>query len=109
VAAKSSQLGLLHEAVAKVFVELATDGREVVVKGKEEDEVVRVPATAADLAVMVTFLKNNNITADADTNEALSGLKAQLAARAKQRQPLSTAALDEAAEALAHLGVGGMQ
>lgn len=53
--AKASKLAELHEMLAEMFME---DIRIC----KEEG----IPMSAADKGVIVTFLKNNNITADVD-------------------------------------------
>lgn len=63
MAAKVSKLSELHEALAELFLE---DIRIC----KEEG----IPMAAADKGVIVTFLKNNNITADADA-ETMQTLK----------------------------------
>ena len=56
--AKASKLAELHEMLAEMFME---DIRIC----KEEG----IPMSAADKGVIVTFLKNNNITADVDDSE----------------------------------------
>ena len=66
-AASEDALGALHATVAKVLTN-AIQGEEV---------------TAATLSVAVTFLKNNNITADPSSNAELAELTAALAARRK--------------------------
>jgi hypothetical protein len=66
-AASEDALGQLHATVAQVLTS-AIQGEEV---------------TAATLAVAVTFLKNNNITADPSSNAELAELTAALAARRK--------------------------
>lgn len=53
--AKASKLAELHEALAEMFLEDIRICRE---EG--------IPMAAADKSVIVTFLKNNNITADVD-------------------------------------------
>jgi len=56
MAAKQSALNQLHEALAELFLE---DIRIC----KDEG----IPMSASDKAVIVKFLKDNNITADIDT------------------------------------------
>lgn len=56
--AKASKLAELHEMLAEMFMD---DIRIC----KEEG----IPMSAADKGVIVTFLKNNNITADVDDQE----------------------------------------
>ena len=63
MAANVSKLQELHEALAEMFLE---DIRIC----KEEG----IPMSAADKGVMVTFLKNNNITADI-TDEKIQAVK----------------------------------
>lgn len=63
MAAPVSKLQELHEALAEMFLE---DIRIC----KEEG----IPMSAADKGVMVTFLKNNNITADI-TDEKIQAVK----------------------------------
>lgn len=53
--AKVSKLAQLHEMLTDMFM-------ENIRICKEEG----IPMSAADMSVMVTFLKNNNITADVD-------------------------------------------
>lgn len=55
MAAKVSKLAQLHEMLTDMFM----DNIRIC---KEEG----IPMSAADMSVMVTFLKNNNITADVD-------------------------------------------
>ena len=66
-AASEDALGELHATVAQVLTS-AIQGEEV---------------SAATLSVAVTFLKNNNITADPSSNAELAELTAALAARRK--------------------------
>jgi hypothetical protein len=66
-AATEDALGELHATVAQVLTS-AIQGEEV---------------SAATLSVAVTFLKNNNITADPSSNAELAELTAALAARRK--------------------------
>lgn len=63
MAAKQSALGMLHEALAEMFLE---DIRIC----KEEG----IPMSSSDKGVIVKFLKDNNITADID-NEHMQTLK----------------------------------
>lgn len=78
MAAKVSALSILHEMLAEAFIE---DLRIC----KEEG----IPMAASDKAVIVKFLKDNNITADVDADdmqklkdEFNDELKAKRAARA---------------------------
>lgn len=96
MAASKDELGTLHAAVAQALT--------VAVKPVVVDEV-EVPPSAAHIMAAITFLKNNNITADAQTNKELADLGAALAARRKKTKP-DINAMAEAGEALAkQLGV----
>lgn len=72
--------GLVVDAVAAKVTAPLRDGEGDPIPGTEGQA-----ATAAELAVAVAILKNNNITADADTNEHLQGLKEALEERRKRR------------------------
>lgn len=90
MAASDKVLGELHAKVANALAE-QVDGYTVV-----EDDVEKViKPSPALLSAAIAFLKNNNITADAEDNVALRDLGAALAARRKKRIP--QAALDDAA------------
>jgi len=102
MAANAKTLGELHEAVAEAFSEQVKGYVEEVVEGDKVIERTVRPSPAL-LGAAVAFLKNNNITADPETNEALKGLSEKLAARRKGK--ISPAALDAAADAFAaHMG-----
>lgn len=62
-AAKRSRLSELHRMFAEALIEE--------IKQSKEDEV---PLPAADKSVIAKFLKDNNITADADSEE-MQGLR----------------------------------
>jgi hypothetical protein len=85
MAAKISRLAELHEALAEMFLEDIRICRE---EG--------IPMAAADKGVMVTFLKNNNITADAD-DETMSSLKDEFKNELAERRQARAAAITEAA------------
>lgn len=90
MAASDKVLGELHAKVANALAE-QVDGYTVV-----EDDVEKVvKPSPALLSAAIAFLKNNNITADAEDNVALRNLGDALAARRKKRIP--QAALDDAA------------
>lgn len=97
MSASKNELGTLHAAVATALTTAVTPI-------ETEDGVA--PPSAAHLMAAITFLKNNNITADAQTNKELQDLSKALAARRKKVKP-DIAALAEAGEDLARqLGVG---
>ena len=55
---------------------------------KEGNESGTRKATAAELAVVVTFLKNNDITANLDDSDATKALREALEARRKRAKPV---------------------
>lgn len=91
MAASEKKLGALHEAVADALTEQVRG--YTVTKEDGAEEVVK--ASPALLSAAIAFLKNNNITADAEDNEALRELGNALKARRKKQLP--QAALDAAA------------
>lgn len=92
MAATDKVLGKLHEAVANELTRQVTAATDC-----EGDE--KVAPSPALLSAAIAFLKNNNVTADAEENEALRALNDQLAARRQRKVPQST--LDQAATAYA--------
>lgn len=92
--ASEEQLAELHGTIARTL-NSACQEREITVEGRTE---VLVPS-AAHIMAAITFLKNNNITADASTNEDLMALNKSLAARRKKRT-LSPSDIERAAEQL---------
>jgi hypothetical protein len=78
--ASESQLNALHGALAEALTPIIRDG---VVVGGEGDNVVKITAPASYFAAAIALLKNNNITADPEQNEALRTLRDRLA---KERQ-----------------------
>lgn len=81
MAASDKALGELHGLVARSLTARLEGGE----------------FTAAELGAAISFLKNNNITADATDNVELRALGDQLAARRRKKIPQNV--LDEAAEA----------
>jgi hypothetical protein len=59
-AAKRSDMGELHDALARKLTDVIKNG-EPTIRGGEE---IRVPVTAAMLNVVVRFLKDNNVECD---------------------------------------------
>jgi hypothetical protein len=101
MAASESTLGDLHEAVANALSEQVKGYTEL---GDEGQERVIRPSPAL-LGAAIAFLKNNNITADAEDNEALKNLTAKLKERRNKRT--SQASLDAAADDFANRFGGG--
>lgn len=66
----TEQLGDLHGVIARELI------RRI-----EANE-----ASAADIGAAIKFLKDNEITADVNTNNHLKGLQEQLVERAKRRE-----------------------
>lgn len=105
--ASEKTLGKLHEAVAAALTEQVEGYTETVVteEGKEIEKVVK-PSPAL-LTAAISFLKNNNITADPEQNEALSELRNKLRDRRAGKVP--QAALDAAAEEFSRMAGGPLQ
>ena len=99
MAASEQKLGALHEAVADALSEQVKGYTAIELNAQGEQVEREVKASPALLSAAIAFLKNNNITADAEDNEALRNLGQALAARRKKKIP--QVALDEAAETFA--------
>ena len=76
----------LHAELANQLLDMIRDG--VPVFDKEGEEVGTRKATAAELAVAVTFLKNNEITANLDDTDATKALREALEARRRKAKPV---------------------
>ena len=90
MAANNDTLGRIHTALAEQFLDILTNGIPVEAVDKEGcvTTTIRKP-TAAEYAVVVTFLKANNITADVEENDALSMLKKKMEEKRKTRPTLA--------------------
>lgn len=86
MAASDATLKSLHAAIAEQLLDMVTNG--VPLFDKEGKEVGTRQATAAELAVAVTFLKNNDITANLDDTDATKALREALEARRKKAKPV---------------------
>lgn len=84
--ASDATLKALHAVLAEQLLDMIQNG--VPVFDKEGKEVGTRKATAAELAVAVTFLKNNDITADLDDSDATKALREALEARRKKAKPV---------------------
>lgn len=93
MSASDKKLGDLHAKVANALTEQVDGYIETDSEGKERT----VRPSPALLGAAIAFLKNNNITADAEENSELRDLSKALAARRAKKVP--QAVLDEAAEA----------
>lgn len=90
--ATEKDLGELHGAVARTLTDIVANGVEV----PSEEGTTRVTAPASYLAVAVSFLKNNNITAPSD-NKDVADLRAKLAERrAKGKGAITKASIEDA-------------
>ena len=102
MAASDKKLGGLHEIVADAFIEQVAGYEEE----QEDGRIKRIRPSPALLGAATAFLKNNNVTADAEDNAALRELGNALAARRKKKLP--PALLDDAADTYAN-SMGLMQ
>ncbi len=84
--ASSSVLGSLHEKLAQVMLE-ALDGESF--EDPESGEVTSFKATNPALFTAIAkFLKDNDIVAIPETEDAVTALKSQLANKAKTKLPI---------------------
>ena len=86
MAASDSTLKELHTVLAEQLLDMIQNG--VPVFDKEGTEAGTRKATAAELAVAVTFLKANDITANLDDSDATKALREALEARRKKAKPV---------------------
>ena len=84
--ASEEVLKQLHAELANQLLDMIRNG--VPVFDKEGEEVGTRKATAAELAVAVTFLKNNEITANLDDSDATKALREALEARRRKAKPV---------------------
>ena len=86
MSASDTLLKELHAELARQLLDVVRNG--VPVFDKEGEEVGTRKATAAELTVAVTFLKNNDITADLNDSDATKELRDALEARRKRAKPV---------------------
>jgi hypothetical protein len=84
MAANEDTLSDLHNALAQ---ELTTRVRGVEIKD-DEGKLTVVRASAAELSVAATFLKNNNVTSAPNEDGAVSELTKMMAAKRARRAPV---------------------
>ena len=84
--ASEEVLKQLHAELANQLLDMIRNG--VPVFDKEGEETGTRKATAAELAVAVTFLKNNEITANLDDTDATKALREALEARRRKAKPV---------------------
>jgi hypothetical protein len=106
-AASDDELSRLHKVVAEKLTTILSDGVTV----QSGEGTAQITAGAAYFAATIAFLKNNNVTASKD-NEALKGLKDQLAARrAKAKGQITHNSIADAEKQLekelGDMGMGG--
>lgn len=94
MAASDATLKALHAVLAEQLLDMIQNG--VPVFDKEGNEVGTRKATAAELGVAVTFLKNNEITANLDDSDATKALREALEARRKKAKPVMPDFLSDA-------------
>lgn len=75
--ASEAELAALHATVAKVLIKRLTVGT-LTKDGEEVPDSEGLGCGAADISAAIAFLKNNNITADPETNKGLHELKDRL-------------------------------
>lgn len=85
-AASDATLKALHAVLAAELLDMVKNG--VPVFDKEGNEAGTRKPTAAELTVAVTFLKNNDITADLNDSDATRELREALEARRKKAKPV---------------------
>ena len=93
-AASDATLKALHAVLAEQLLDMIQNG--VPMFDKEGNESGTRKATAAELAVAVTFLKNNEITANLDDSDATKALREALEARRKKAKPVMPDFLSDA-------------
>ena len=86
MAASDTTLKELHAVLAEQLLDMIRNG--VPVFDKEGNEAGTRKATAAELAVAVSFLKHNEITANLDDTDATKALREALEARRKKAKPV---------------------
>ena len=86
MAASDAILKELHAELAAQLLDIVRNG--VPMFDKEGNEAGTRKATAAELAVAVTFLKANDITANLDDSDATKALREALEARRKKAKPV---------------------
>lgn len=86
MSASDVTLKALHAVLAAELLDMVKNG--VPVFDKEGAESGTRRPTAAELAVAVTFLKNNEITANLDDSDATKALREALEARRKKAKPV---------------------
>ena len=84
MSASENILKELHAQLAQELLDIVRNG--VPIFDKEGNEVGTRKATAAELSVAVSFLKNNEITADINDSDATRELREALEARRRKKK-----------------------
>lgn len=100
MAAKSKTLGRMHELFAQYFVNML----ENPILGENGHPL---PISAAELAVMRAFMKDNNVQADPDATDDIKDV-ANAAKQAMRDAGIDTAEMDRIAEEFAAFAEGTM-
>lgn len=108
MAASSDRLGSLHELFTSYW-ELRMKQMTEGVEDEESGAIIRIPLSAAELAVLRAFLKDNNVTADPADDKALKSLAGELADATKGVVPQNE--LDDIMRNFTEMmpGIGNMQ
>lgn len=92
-------LGTIHQTLADMMKQLLAVREEPIISqgevllNKDGEPIMRkVYPSAAEMAVVTTFLKNNNITAVQGNESKLADLQAQLAERRANKVPIKPSA-----------------
>jgi hypothetical protein len=87
--ASDSTLGLIHNLTAEWAISLLEGKATAAVVDKETGEVTQVPIrpSAADIAVIRAFLKDNNITCVPSDDNAIGRLQKTLEDKQNRRKP----------------------
>jgi hypothetical protein len=97
--ASESDLSDLHGVIARTLSDVISEGSTVVVGKGNDTAVEKVTASAAYIMAGITFLKNNNITADAGSNKELDDLhKAMATRRQESKARLSKRTIEDVAK-----------
>ena len=87
MAAPISKLNAIHAALATTFLAALEYGVRVVNIDKEGNETEHFRSlNAAELSVIVAFLKANNVTSSVEDNDELAALAAKLRGDAKTKK-----------------------
>ena len=89
MAAPIDMMGLIHKLTAEKFLDMIENGVTVEETDKEGEVTERRrPLSAAEWGVITGFLKNNNITASVNDNDALKALQDRLDGKRKTIRPV---------------------